>query len=299
MQDTNGRAAPTASATEPALTISAVERQTGIPQATLRAWQQRYGLAPSRVTVGGHRRYTAADLARLLSVQHLVAQGVPAGEAARSVLAASGDPLLPSLDLPPGTDRAAHRLATAVVDLDGPAARTLLREHLAAHGVLVTWETVLRPVLGAIGDQWPDLPHGVAAEHLLSQVACVSLGEAVRRPPGVGDRSVLLACVPGELHDLPLVALWAALDVTRAEAQLLGARTPAAALLAATRRNRPDVVVLFALLGDWAHVELLEDLVAETTVIAAGPGWHRRPLPPDVEHVDDLLGAAEMVTKLL
>jgi DNA-binding transcriptional MerR regulator len=285
-------------ALEPALTISAVERRTGIPQATLRAWETRYGLAPSRVTAGGHRRYTSSDVARLRSVQHLVARGVPAGEAARSVLSLDGEPQLPHLDLAPGTGRWARELATAAIDLDGPATRALLREHLAAHGVLVTWDTVLRPVLGAIGDQWPELPHGVAAEHMLSHIATVVLGESLRRPPGVGDRSVLLACVPGELHDLPLYALWAALDVTRAEAILLGARTPVDSLAASVERHRPDLVVMFCLLPEFGRTELLQQLRG-AALVAAGPGWDTASLPDDVEHVDDLLGATEVVTKLL
>lgn len=285
--------------TEPALTISAVERRTGIPQATLRAWENRYGLAPSRVTTGGHRRYTPGDVARLRSVQHLVARGVPAGEAARTVLSEHGEPDLPHLDLPEGAARTALEVAAAAIDLDGPGTRAVLREHLAAHGVLVTWETVLRPVLAAIGEQWPDVPHGVAAEHMLSHVATVVLGESVRRPPGFGDRSVLLACVPGELHDLPLHALWAALDVTRAEATLLGAGTPVDTLVAAASRHRPDLVVVFALLPEYAEPDVLEQLAGTSTVVAAGPGWDAAALPDDVEHVDDLLGATEVVTKLL
>jgi DNA-binding transcriptional MerR regulator len=284
---------------EPALTISAVERRTGIPQATLRAWESRYGLAPSRVTAGGHRRYTPADVARLRSVQHLVARGVPAGEAARSVLSLDGESQLPHLDLPPGTGRWARELATAVIDLDGPATRALLREHLAAHGVLVTWDTVLRPVLAAIGGQWTEVPHGVAAEHMLSHIATVVLGESVRRPPGVGDRNVLLACVPGELHDLPLHALWAALDVTRAEAILLGARTPVDSLAASVELHRPDLVVMFCLLPEFGRTEVLEQLDGPVPLVAAGPGWSGAALPGGVEHVDDLLGATEVVTKLL
>jgi len=297
--DDSRRGADGVRVTEPALTISAVERRTGISQATLRAWENRYGLAPSRVTAGGHRRYTPNDVARLRSVQQLVAQGVPAGEAARSVLSLAGERHLPHLDLPHGTGRWARELATAAVDLDGPATRGLLREHLAAHGVLITWDTVLRPVLRAIGDQWPEVPHGVAAEHMLSHIATVVLGETVRRPPGVGDRSVLLACAPGELHDLPLYALWAALDVTRAEATLLGARTPVEPLVASAERHRPDVVVMFCLLPEFGRVEHLLQLAGSATLVAAGPGWDRAALPGDIEHVDDLLGATEVVTKLL
>src|SRR4051812_8820118 len=161
-------------ASEPAMTISGVTKRVGISEATLRAWESRYGLAPSRTTAGGHRRYTLADVERLRSVVQLIRDGVPAGEAARTVLA-TADPGfgLPRLDLPADVDRAAHQLADAALDLDGPTTRALLREQLARTGVPHTWECLLRPVLAAAGEQWPDVPHGIAVEHLLSHTATV------------------------------------------------------------------------------------------------------------------------------
>ena len=91
---------------------------------------------------------------------------------------------------------------------------------------------------------------------------------------------MLLACVPGELHDLPLYALWAALDVTRAEAILLGARTPVDALAAAVERHRPDLVVMFCLLPEFGRTEFLEHVGGPVELVAAGPGWDRTALPP-------------------
>ena len=49
--------------------------------------------------------------------------------------------------------------------------------------VFATWRLALQdrltgsgdPVLAAIGDQWTEVPHGVAAEHMLSHVATVVL----------------------------------------------------------------------------------------------------------------------------
>ena len=41
------------------LPISVVATRTGDPQATLRAWQHRYGLGPSRRTEGGTSPATA------------------------------------------------------------------------------------------------------------------------------------------------------------------------------------------------------------------------------------------------
>ncbi|MCU1626532.1 MAG: hypothetical protein JWP64_1481 [Pseudonocardia sp.] len=63
-----------------------------------------------------------------------------------------------TLGLPPEVDPVAHQLGAAALDLDGPAVRRLLADHLACTSVEATWENVLRPVLAAIGAggrTWP------------------------------------------------------------------------------------------------------------------------------------------------
>ena len=67
--------------TDARLTVAAVARRLGVAPATLRTWDRRYGLGPTRHTAGAHRRYARSDLARLESMRRLVLDGVPPGEA--------------------------------------------------------------------------------------------------------------------------------------------------------------------------------------------------------------------------
>ena len=46
-------------------TIGHVSRLTGVPAATLRSWERRYGLPTTLRSLGGHRRYTFAALNQL------------------------------------------------------------------------------------------------------------------------------------------------------------------------------------------------------------------------------------------
>jgi DNA-binding transcriptional MerR regulator len=278
-----------------ALPISVVAQLTGLTATTLRVWQRRYGLGASQSSRGGHRRYSPGDVSRLQAAKQLIEQGVPTAEAARIVLAAVEH----GLDLPPRAHPAAHHLAAAALELDGPGCRAVLRGYLAGHGVDDTWQFVLRPVLAAVGEQWSVLPHGIAVEHLLSHVAAGVLGEASR---GTDDayrlRSappVLLACVPGEQHDLPLVALAASLSQRDVPAALLGAGTPTETLAEAVHRVQPPVVMVLALLPELADPGVLDGLPGTTTVLAAGPGWTDRSLPPGVRRVHDLSDALEAV----
>lgn len=276
--------------------ISEVARQTGRTADTLRVWQRRYGLGASGSSRGGHRRYSPVDVARLRAAQQLMRQGVPTAEAARIVLT----PAEHGLALPTPAHPRAHQLAAAALDLDGPCCRNLLREHLAAHSVDRTWQDVLQPVLAAVGARWSDLPHRIAVEHLLSHVAAAEIarahpGDEPRTPSGARrSGTVLLACAPEEQHDLPLVALAAALGQRGVVTTLLGAATPDA-LAQAVRRTRPAVVAVLALLPELADPTVFDPLPTSGLLLAAGPGWTGAALPPGVRRVDDLLDALRVI----
>jgi MerR family transcriptional regulator, light-induced transcriptional regulator len=73
---------------EPRLTVSGAARRLGVAPATLRTWDRRYGIGPSKHAHGHHRRYSAADMARLELMQHALVQGAAPAEAARYARAA-------------------------------------------------------------------------------------------------------------------------------------------------------------------------------------------------------------------
>jgi DNA-binding transcriptional MerR regulator len=54
----------------PDLPIGEVARRTGVPVATLRMWETRYGFPQPRRGQGGHRRYTDRDCVLLREVKH-------------------------------------------------------------------------------------------------------------------------------------------------------------------------------------------------------------------------------------
>ncbi|MBB2744275.1 UNVERIFIED_ORG: hypothetical protein FHR35_004111 [Microbispora rosea subsp. rosea] len=71
---------------EPGYGIGAVSRRLGVPASTLRTWNLRYGIGPSRRSPGGHRRYDDADLRRLEEMNRLIRAGMPPADAARQAL---------------------------------------------------------------------------------------------------------------------------------------------------------------------------------------------------------------------
>jgi hypothetical protein len=71
------------------LTLKAVSRRTGIPAATLRTWQRRYGFMRPLRSPGGYRLYGEEEIARIEQVKYLVGQGIRIGAAMEAVIRAA------------------------------------------------------------------------------------------------------------------------------------------------------------------------------------------------------------------
>ncbi|TYB69272.1 MerR family transcriptional regulator [Nonomuraea sp. PA05] len=210
--------------------IGAVSRRLGVPAPTLRTWNLRYGLGPSRRSAGGHRRYDAADLRRLAEMKRLIATGLPAAEAARLALtlpsaAPSPDPAVPAADpspdlavpaadpspdlaVPPSPGRPGARPATAALAraafmLDSHAVSALVEQALDAHGVVWTWERLLLPVLDTICRRQDEAGAGIDAEHLLSDRIQAALHRRAGDVPARVDQAAPLRRV----GDVPAVAV--------------------------------------------------------------------------------------------
>jgi len=83
---------PTEPAVEPpqglpvGLTLKAVSRRTGIPAATLRTWEHRYGFMRPRRSSTGYRLYGEDEIARIEQVKYLISQGLRVGAAMKAVI---------------------------------------------------------------------------------------------------------------------------------------------------------------------------------------------------------------------
>jgi DNA-binding transcriptional MerR regulator len=103
-----------------------VARQTGVAVATLRAWEDRYGLLRPARTGGGHRRYRDEDVRRVLAVLELAQEGWTVGAAARWVGSR------------PASTAVAHRrqFALATTGGDPPDPEVLVAAHEATRALL-------------------------------------------------------------------------------------------------------------------------------------------------------------------
>jgi DNA-binding transcriptional MerR regulator len=295
--------------------VAAVARRLGIAPATLRTWARRYDLGPSEHAAGSHRRYTEADVARLDAMRRLTLEGVSPAEAAQVVrglpltgeqpsrrpeaFRAGGGNVLPL----PGADAVVRGLGRAAMALDARTVTTQLRRCVQEHGVLRTWDDVLRPVLVAVGARWAATGEGVEVEHLLADCVTTVLREVSGRaqePPGA--RPVLLAGAPDDQHALPLHALAAALAERGVASRTLGPAMPSVALQASVQRTGPAVLFVWAQLPRSADPRVLADLPVTrppTAVLVGGPGWDPARLPARATLAGDLPEAVALTERAL
>jgi len=266
---------------EPQYTVGVVAERVGIPTATLRSWNQRYGVGPREPGPGRQRLYSETDVAIVRRMYELIEQGASPRSAARtaidSVRPARGD---------------AGALLVAAFDLDVVTAGLLLDRHLRHFGVIDTWDQLVRPAFATIEAQQDRGVDCIDVEHVLSWTVSRALQ---RRPLAVFDESatsIILACTPRETHTLPLEALRAALGDVGVVAVMLGGDTPRAALLDAVGRARsPVAVMLWSQAAATADTATVAAAAEHAQVLVGGPGWAS--LPGGVRRLTSLREAVE------
>jgi methanogenic corrinoid protein MtbC1 len=203
-----------------ALNIAALARRTGVQPDTLRKWEHRYGVISPERTAGGQRRYSEHDVARVEWLKARLTEGYRIGEAAQ---------LLGSNDIgsaPRTREELAEALYAAVVAGD-PRTLELLVEHaLAVHDIDSALTGVIAPVLERVGRGWAEGEITVAQEHMLSGVVRAHLERRLADSRGTIRGVAVLACAPGERHELGLLMLAILMRADGWQVAYLGADTP-------------------------------------------------------------------------
>ncbi len=184
--------------------IGELSRRTGVSPELLRAWEQRYGLLQPTRSPGGFRLYSPEDEARVRRTTTLIGEGLSAAEAAR--IAGSPPVADTGPEQPLGADLSAA-LQDALDRFDAAAAHTALDRLLSAFSVEFVLTDVLIPYLRELGERWATGEVSVAQEHFAANlIRGRLLGLAGDWGTG-GSPTAVLACLPGEAHDLGLLLL--------------------------------------------------------------------------------------------
>ena len=247
------------------LNIAAVARRTGIGADTLRKWERRYGvLRPSR-TAGGQRRYDERDVARVEWLRDRLTEGFRIGEAAALLETDHAN-------AESSTTGLRDAIVAAVAETDTRRLAALVEQSFTLYSVETAVEEIVAPALREIGDGWQDSAERIAEEHMLSEVVLARLRTLLGDKRSAVRGTAVLACAPGERHELGLMALAVLLQADGWLAVYLGADTPLEAAVSTAVRLNADLLCLSAsdaalradLEAELSEVELPEKLVVVT-----------------------------------
>jgi DNA-binding transcriptional MerR regulator len=256
------------------LRIGELSRRVGVSEHVLRAWESRYGLLSPVRSPGGFRLYSAGDEERVRRMQFHLARGLRAAEAARAAITEGQTAVLPAgrrrSDAADETDlrAAAADLRAALDALDEPAAQAVLDRLLSDFTLTTTLRDVVLPYLRGLGERWANGDVTVVQEHFASNVLRGRLAGLARGWGTSDGPRAVLACAPGELHDLPLLIFGIILSRRGWRVDFFGADTPVEELVDGARRAPPDLVVvaavepalLTAIRADLAHLAAVAPL---------------------------------------
>jgi MerR family transcriptional regulator, light-induced transcriptional regulator len=251
----------------PLLRIGELSRRLGVSDYVLRAWENRYGLLQPVRSSGGFRLYSEEDEWRIRRMQAYLADGLSAAEAARATLSADastppGLPAGPALAASAGEGLSAA-LRQALDAFDEPAAQAVLDRMLADLSVPAVLRDVVLPYLADLGERWQRGTASVTMEHFASNLIRGRLAGLARGWGSGHGPQALLACAPGELHDMALMVFGIVLHRNGWRIGYFGASTPLEELERAVDASSPDLVVLTATLP-----ETLEPLGPELASLA-------------------------------
>lgn len=280
------------------LSISAVERETGLSKDLLRIWERRYGFPSPLRNTYGERVYPDAQVAKLRLVQRLLDRGLRPGRilplSEAELVALLGECAVQASPLAADQDLALYLIKTHQTS----ELRRELSQAVVRDGLYRFVTETCAPLARLVGEAWIRGEIRVFEEHLFTEQLQAVLRGAIAQISGPGGPPrVLMTTLPGEQHGLGLLMAEAVLALEGAECISLGLQTPVSDIAAAARAKQVDAVAL-SISGNFPVNQMLDSLAtlraalpAETGLWCggAGPGRARR-LPEGVDRLSGLEG---------
>ena len=239
--------------TEPAvsISISAVERDTGLSKDTLRVWERRYGFPRPARDGFGERVYPLDQVDKLRILKRLMDQGHRPGKVidysveqlqqlagAASVSAESGQAVVESHEH-------LQRYIEIVKSQDVDELRRRLSQAVLRIGLARFVTEVVAPLNAQVGEAWTRGYLEIFEEHLYTESIQVILRNAINTIPRASERPrVLLTTFPQEPHGIGLLMAEAIFALDGCRCVSLGVQTPVWDIVLASTSQRADIVAL-------------------------------------------------------
>lgn len=253
--------------------IKTVSEMTGIPKATLIAWERRHGLVEPRRTSSGYRVYSDREVSLLQRVRSLIDSGYRISEAVDLVRTAP-EPTRPRTSQAPETLRA--QLLARLLEFDQGGADRIAQQLIVVPFTTVL-EDILLPLLRGVGEAWERGEISIPQEHFASAWCRERVLSMLRAVHSADLRAPEAICAtpPGERHEFGLLGVALHLAMAGWRVTYLGADVPLDDLCQLAAERAPALVCLSVVRDRPAEairdmVERLLAVVPEKTRIVVG-----------------------------
>jgi DNA-binding transcriptional MerR regulator len=237
-------------------TIKGASEQTGVPVATLRAWDRRYGISAPMRSEAGYRLYDENTIVAISSMARLIAAGWAPKQASADILrrlakgtlssGALGEELEESVD-----DELTEAFIETAKNFDGTRLAQVLDLAFALGSFEFVIDHWLMPTLRRLGEEWVAGRVDVANEHYASNAVVRRLNAAFESAAQVKTgRPVIVGLPSGSYHEMGVLAFATVARRRGMEVMYLGADVPPAAWTSAIG-NQESAAVFIGVMTSW------------------------------------------------
>jgi len=228
------------------LPIRTVASLTGVNPVTLRAWERRYNLITPYRTPKGHRLYSHENVEYIKRILELLEQGISIGQV-RPLL---DQPQAEITALPAAGQGEVWRsyqrtILESIEGFDEQALDLAYNDALSLYPADVISQRLTLPILRILGEQWKETDTGIVQEHFFTVYLRNKLGARIHHLNQQARGSLLLlACMPGDFHEIGLLLFSLASADSGYRVLLLGANTPLEQLPGVQEKSNCSGIVL-------------------------------------------------------
>jgi MerR family transcriptional regulator, light-induced transcriptional regulator len=255
--------------------IHRVAKLTGLSKDVLRIWERRFGLLKPTRGANRYRNYSDEDVTLLRFLKEQLDAGGSIGELSklgREELLGRARASAPQVSF---VDNTFSRLLRELLSTLNPFNRVTFEKRLNGAVAVVPFEEalhgILLPLQEQVGQLWHNGHLNVALEHYVTKQIQQKIFSAMNQlPVAEFGAKVVVACPPGEEHDIAALAVAYRCRVRGCRVYYLGANVPIASLTNLCEQVEPDLTIIsFPLaLSESNATELLQALAHEVNPVS-------------------------------
>ncbi len=229
--------------------IHRVAKLTGLSKDVIRVWERRFGVLKPTRGANRYRNYSDEDVALLRYLKEQLDAGGSIGDLARLGREELLNRLRAASPRASFIDNTFDRLLRELLSALDPFDRVMFEKRLNGAVAVVPFEEalhgILLPLQEQVGQLWHDGHVNVAIEHYITKQIQQKIFSAMNQlPVAEFGAKVVVACPPGEEHDIAALAVAYRCRVRGCRVYYLGANVPVAALTKLCHEVEPDLTIV-------------------------------------------------------